>query len=100
MMTAKASAEGSSKIYLDKEETQPLGSVIVKFDSTGNIKDQLHKGNFGVAGNLGLLYQMNSTAVFVEGGGNYGFIDLQKDSRNGVNHTGSVVFRIGLLSKL
>jgi hypothetical protein len=43
---------------------------------------------------------MNSTAVFVEGGGNYGFIDLQKDSRNGVNHTGSVVFRIGLLLKL
>lgn len=96
---AEATAAGSSKVYFDKEETQQVGTVTVQFDSTGNIKNQLHKGNFGVAGNLGLLYQMNSIVYFIEGGGNYGFIDLQKDSRNGVNHTGSVVFRIGLLLK-
>jgi hypothetical protein len=97
---AEASAAGSSKVYFDKEETQQVGTATVQFDSTGNIKNQLHKGNFGVAGNLGLLYQVNSIAYFVEGGGNYGFIDLQKDSRNGVNHTGALIFRIGLLLKL
>ncbi len=97
LITAKASAEGSSKIYLDKEETEPLGSVVVRFDSTGDIKNQLHPGNFGVEGNIGILYQMNSTAAFIEGGGNYGFIDLQKSSQNGINHTGALIFRIGVL---
>jgi hypothetical protein len=97
LMNANASASGSSNIYLDKEQTQPLGSVTVNFDSTGNIKSQLHQGNFGVEGNLGLLYQFNYTALFAEAGGNYGFIDLQKNSQNGINHTGALIFRIGLM---
>jgi hypothetical protein len=100
LITAKASASGSSKVYLDKEETKPLGSVVVSFDSTGDIKNQLHKGNFGVGGNIGILYQMNSTAAFIEGGGNYGFIDLQKNSQNGINHTGALIFRIGVFVNL
>jgi hypothetical protein len=99
LMTANASASGSSKVYLDKEQTKPLGSLTVDFDSTGNIKNQLHKGNFGIEGNLGLLYQFNSKAVFVEAGGNYGFIDLQKNSQNGINHTGALIFRIGIFVK-
>jgi hypothetical protein len=100
LMTANASASGSSKVYLDKEQTQPISSLIVNFDSTGNIKNQLHKGNFGIEGNLGILYQMNSTAVFAEAGGNYGFIDLQKNSQNGINHTGALIFRVGFDIKL
>jgi len=96
LMTANASASGSSKVYLDKEQTRPLGSLSVNFDSTGNIKNQLHKGNFGIEGNLGLLYQLSSTAVFLEAGGNYGFIDLQKNSQNGINHTGALIFRAGI----
>ena len=97
LMTANASAAGSSKVYFDKNETQQVGNVTVQFDSTGNIKNQLHKGNFGIEGNLGLLYQFKSISVFAEGGGNYGFIDLQKNSQNGINHTGALIFRIGML---
>ena len=100
LMTADASASGSSQVYLDKEQTQPVGSVVVKFDSTGNIKNQLHKGNFGIEGNVGLLYRLENMNIFAEAGGNYGFIDLQKDSKNGVNHTGALIFRIGLSLKL
>jgi hypothetical protein len=100
LITANASASGSSKVYLDKEQTQSLGSVIVNFDSTGNIKNQLHQGNFGIEGNLGLLYQFSSAALFAEAGGNYGFIDLQKNSQNGINHTGALIFRVGLLFKM
>jgi Outer membrane protein beta-barrel domain len=96
LMTAKASASGSSKVYFDKEETQPVASIIVKFDSTGDIKNQLHKGNFGIEGNVGVLYHMNSMSVFAEGGANYGFINLQKSNQNGINHTGALIFRIGL----
>ena len=46
LMEANASAVGSSKVYFDKEETQQVGTVTVEFDSTGDIKNQLHKGNF------------------------------------------------------
>ncbi len=96
LMSAKASASGSSKVYFDKNETQQVGHVTIQFDSTGDIKNQLHKGNFGIEGNLGLLYQFSSLSVFAEGGGNYGFIDLQKESQNGINHIGALVFRIGI----
>ncbi|HEV3222693.1 MAG TPA: outer membrane beta-barrel protein [Puia sp.] len=97
LISAKASAAGSSKVYFDKNETQQVGNVTVQFDSTGDIKNQLRKGNFGIEGNLGLLYQMSSISIFTEGGGNYGFIDLQKNSQNGINHTGALIFRVGIL---
>lgn len=100
LVTANASASGSSKVYLDKGLTQPLASVTVNFDSTGNIKNQLHQGNFGIEGNLGLFYQMNQKGVFAEVGGNYGFIGLQKNSLNGINHTGALIFRVGFFTYL
>ena len=49
---------------------------------------------------MGLLYRLDNMGIFAEAGGNYGFIDLQKDSKNGVNHTGALIFRIGLSLKL
>jgi hypothetical protein len=97
LMNANAYASGTSKVYFDKQETFPATTLPVKFDSTGNIKDQIHQGNFGVEANLGILYQITSFSIFAEGGGNYGFIDLQKDSQNGVNHTGALIFRIGIM---
>jgi Outer membrane protein beta-barrel domain len=100
LLEANASAAGSSKVYFDKNETQQVGNVTVQFDSTGDIKNQLHKGNFGIEGNLGLLYKFKTISVFAEGGGNYGFIDLQKNSQNGINHTGSLIFRIGMFISL
>lgn len=100
LFSAKASAEGSSKVYFDKNETQEVGNVTVQFDSTGDIKNQLHKGNFGVEGNLGLLYELKNSSLFAEAGGNYGFINLQKNNLNGINHTGALVFRIGIFISL
>ena len=100
LVTAKASAAGSSKVYYDKQETQRVGTATVIFDSTGDIKNQLHKGNFGIEGNLGVLYQFSSTSVFAEAGGNYGFIGLQKNNQNGINHTGALIFRIGIFLSL
>ncbi len=100
LISAKATASGSSKVYYDKEETQPVSSLPVDFDSSGNIKNQLHKVNAGIEGNIGLLYQMKSSAFFVEAGGNYGFIDLQKNSQNGINHTGALIFRIGMFFRI
>ncbi|HEY2348618.1 MAG TPA: hypothetical protein VGH64_06365, partial [Puia sp.] len=60
----------------------------------------LHDANFGIQGNVGGLYHIKSISYFIEAGGNYGFINLQKNSRNGNNDTGALIFRIGLLYDL
>ncbi len=77
-------------------ETNQVGSFAVQFDSTGDIKKQLHTGNFGIEGNAGILYRLKSVSYFVEAGGNYGFVNLQKNTRNGINYTGALIFRIGI----
>lgn len=100
LITARASAAGTSKVYYDREETNQAGSVSVTFDSTGSIKNQLHKGNFGIEGNIGVLYHSKSISYFMETGGNYGFINLQKNTSNGINYTGALIFRIGLFYDL
>jgi hypothetical protein len=100
LITAKASAAGTSKVYYDREETNQVGSLAVQFDSTGDIKKQLHKGNFGIEGNVGILYRLKSVSYFVEAGGNYGFINLQKNPQNGINYTGALIFRIGVTYSL
>jgi hypothetical protein len=100
LITAKASAAGTSKVYYDKEETNQVGSLAVQFDSTGDIKKQLHKGNFGIEGNVGILYRLKSVSYFAEAGGTYGFINLQKNTTNGINYTGALIFRIGVLYEL
>jgi hypothetical protein len=100
LITARASAAGTSKVYYDKDETNQAGSISVTFDSTGSIKNQLHKGNFGIEGNAGVLYHSKSISYFMEVGGNYGFINLQKNTKNGINYTGALIFRIGLLYDL
>jgi hypothetical protein len=100
LITANASAAGTSRVYYDKAEINQVSSVAVQFDSTGNIKNQLHDANFGIQGNVGGLYHIKSISYFIEAGGNYGFINLQKNSRNGNNDTGALIFRIGLLYDL
>jgi len=100
LVTANASAAGTSRVYYDKAETNQVGSVSVQFDSTGNIKNQLHRANFGIQGNVGGMYYVKSISYFIEAGGNYGFINLQKNSQNGNNYTGALIFRIGLLYDL
>jgi hypothetical protein len=100
LITANASAAGTSKVYYDKEETKQVSSVAVQFDSSGDIIKQLHTGNFGIEGNAGILYRLKSASYFFEAGGNYGFINLQKNIQNGINYTGALIFRIGLLYSL
>jgi hypothetical protein len=100
LITAKASAAGTSKVYYDNAETKQVSSVPVQFDSTGNIKNQLHRGNFGIEGNVGGMYHAGSFSYFIEAGGNYGFINLQKSTRNGINYTGALIFRLGVLFDL
>jgi len=51
---------------------------------TQDFKEQLHPFNWGLEGNVGLQYQINQhNRVFVEVGGNYGLMNIQKSTGNG-----------------
>jgi hypothetical protein len=39
--------------------------------------------NLGIEGNLGINYFFGRSNVFIEGGGNYGFLNIQKGKQNG-----------------
>ncbi len=94
LINAENVTSGNSPIYLDPQHTQPV-LPSQSFDRTEDIKDELHKFNTGVAGHVGVAYHFGKSQVFVEGGGNYGFISIQKDEVNGKNKTGAAVVMVG-----
>jgi hypothetical protein len=95
VLTAKNITSGTSNIYLDEQETQPLTPEPQPFDNKEKIKDELHPFNAGISGHVGVDYQMARGSVFIEGGGNYGLIDIQKGDANGKNKTGAAVINLG-----
>ncbi len=95
LLSAKQVTSGSSIIYADAQKQQPLTASAQSFDSTTNIKDQLNTFNFGVSGNIGLAYRFSRSSIFIEGGGNYGFLNIQKGTANGKNQTGAATVSIG-----
>ncbi|RFS26406.1 PorT family protein [Chitinophaga silvatica] len=94
LLNAKQVISGTSATYLD-----PAGTVLIapamKLDQTVDIKDQLHKVNVGVAANVGLAYQFGRNNIFIEGGGNYGFLNIQKGTANGKNNIGAGTVVLG-----
>lgn len=89
------------KVYLDKEGTQEIPADLVqaffgsKLDTTVEAKDQLNKVNVGVQGGLGISLDCGPGKVFIEGGGNYGFIDIQKGDEHGKNRIGAATLALG-----
>ena len=100
LLSAKSVTTGSSNVYADAEETMPLLSTPVSWDTTADIKDQLNPVNVGIAANIGLSYETGPHRFFFEVGGNYGFIVVQKDKANGENHAGAAVLRLGYAIKI
>ncbi len=95
LLDAKQVTIGSSIIYADPQKQMPLTPTPQSFDSTINITDQLNTFNFGVSGNLGFSYHFGRSQIFIEGGGNYGFLNIQKGDKNGKNHTGAGTVGLG-----
>jgi hypothetical protein len=94
LLSAKQVNSGNSPIYADPEGTTPI-SPATSFDTTANVKNSLHSTNFGVEGALGFSYAIGNSSVFIEGGGNYGFINIQKNSADGENNTGAASVTVG-----
>jgi len=84
---------GVQTVYMDKDGKQPVAQA--NFDTTENIKDHIHKGNFGIEGNAGIAYRFKRSTFFLEGGGNYGLLNIQKYAEDGKNHSGAATIMIG-----
>jgi len=95
LMSAKQVTSGQSELYSDAAGQQPLPGGSQSFNSTDDIKSQLNTFNFGIEGNVGLKYRFGTSAIFIEGGGNYGFLNIQKGSANGSNNTGAATANVG-----
>lgn len=98
LLQAKQVTSGNSQLYTDPAGANALPFGTVSFDSTTNIRDQLHRFNLGIEGDIGLSYAFGHTArssVFIQAGGNYGFINIQKGTANGKNNAGAAMATIG-----
>lgn len=68
------------------------------FGGTQDIYDELKKVNVGFVGNVGFQYAFGEARrnnIFIEGGGNYGFIKIQKEDVNGQNRIGAGTVMFG-----
>ncbi|MDR2382689.1 MAG: PorT family protein [Prevotellaceae bacterium] len=117
LMSGEQVSKGSSKLYSGADKTGTLWTTLPS-DIQSNILEKapelahvLENGtefgasvitgeirpvNFGIQGNIGLSYQCGKhNRFFIEAGGNYGFVRIQKNKSNGDNSIGSANIVIG-----
>jgi len=63
--------------------------------SSENVKSQLRSIDVGLEANLGISYYFNLSSIFIQGGGSYGALKIQKDAANGSNYAGAAAVTIG-----
>ncbi len=99
LVSAHQVTSGTSDIYADKTMQENITENTQQgpqsFDNKQDIKSDLHKGNFGIEGDLGIALNLKSGKIFLEGGGNYGFLNIQKGTANGKNQIGAGTVRAG-----
>jgi hypothetical protein len=95
LLSAHQTTSGESQFYTDPGGTQPLPGGAQSFNANPSIKNQLHSTNVGAEGNLGLNYKFGTSSIFVEGGFNYGFLNIQSVAADGKNNTGAATVEIG-----
>jgi hypothetical protein len=119
LMSAQRITSGQSAIFMDQSGTtmtQYMGSkgltppfsliagaFAAAFDQqttdytgTTTITDEIKPFNVGFIGAVGLSYEVcPGQKIFIEGGGNYGLVKIQKDDANGQNRIGSGSVMIG-----
>ncbi len=95
LLSAHQATSGQSQFFLDPKGQQALPAPAQSFEANTDIKDQLHSTNFGISGNVGLVYKFGQNNLFIEGGGNYGFLNIQQGTANGKNNTGAATVNLG-----
>lgn len=100
LLNAKNITRGSSRVYLDYDKTEPVTAQPQSFSNKDNITSDLHRFNTGISGHFGIDYKLGGGSLFLEAGGNYGLIDIQKGTANGKNKTGAAVVDLGYQFRL
>lgn len=95
LLSAKLVTSGNSNVYADPQGQLPLLPSALSFDTSVNGYDQLHTFNFGAELNAGLSYPFLHGNFFLEGGANYGFLNIQKYANNGKTTTGAGTIFLG-----
>lgn len=89
------------RVYLDGEGKTEIAPLYVhaffgnSVDTVIDAHNDLHKFNAGVQCAVGLSYDMGPGKIFVEGGGNYGFMYIQKGDAHGKNNIGAGTILVG-----
>ncbi|HYK76758.1 MAG TPA: porin family protein [Daejeonella sp.] len=107
LLNAHQITRGTSTLFLDAngqipvpDPQNPGSNLVIPLDANTNIRSDLHRFNFGVEGGLGIAYHIHQSSIFIEGGGNYGFLNIQKGTANGKNNTGAATVMLGFAHKL
>ncbi len=112
LMKAEQITSGNSEIYLNYHgNITSIDDILAQsgipfrvgeksFDSESDIKSDMNTVNAGIEANVGIAYKFGRHSIFLEGGGNYGFIKLQKDSKNGENTIGAGSVMLGYAFRL
>jgi hypothetical protein len=117
LMSGEQVSKGTSKLFSDASQTRTLWEMIPSETQavisnavpvlaetlengaefgTSVITGELRPVNFGIQGNIGLSYQYNKrNRFFIEAGGNYGFIRIQKNKATGSNYIGAANIMAG-----
>jgi hypothetical protein len=122
LLHGKQTTKGASKMYVDAGKSQTLWDNVpagmqqaiasgaptlahvlqngTDFGATEVITRDLNPVNAGVQGDVGLSYRIERHKVSVEVGGNYGFVNVQKDKSNGSNRVGAATVMLGYAIQL
>ena len=97
LLKAKTKTSGNSLIYYDAagQNAQQVYPGIYNFDQQVNITDSLKTFNAGVITSIGFSYDIGRGKIFIEGGGNYGFVTVQKSAANGANNALAATMHLG-----
>ena len=94
-LSATQVTSGSSLVYADAAETEPTSQTPQNFNASTDISNQIHHANWGIEGNIGLIYKLTKSYLFIEAGGNYGFRNIQINPADGDNNTGAATVQVG-----
>jgi hypothetical protein len=94
-LSATQVTSGSSLVYADEAETEPTSQTPQNFNASTNISSDIHHVNYGIEGNVGLIYKLKASYFFIEAGGNYGFRNIQVYAADGSNNTGAATVDVG-----
>lgn len=108
LLSSKQVTKGSSYMYIDPAGDMTLDYLVNTLVSSEmvigerdmnaerKITDDMNKVNFGVSAAINISYDIAPRhTIFIEGGGNYGFIKLQKNTANGENRIGAGTVALG-----